>query len=76
MSKFSFWRFRMPATNNAIQGLKHAVEKERYDWAEKNADSAENQLNQAREETLEAIRKRDAGESREDDPDVRDGIRY
>ncbi len=70
----SFWRARMPAVHNAIQGAKAAAERGDDEWVEANLDAADQQLEKAHDETGDAISKRDAGESRDNDPDVRDGV--
>ena len=80
-----FWGARMPAVNNALQSAKdfeqgrkdaedsgnEQDEKSYRENRERSFDTCDKHLRDARRETEEAIRKRDAGESREDDPDVR-----
>lgn len=73
---FSFWKFRMNGAANGVESIKNALEREDYDWADKVADSNQKNLERALAETNEAIRKRDSGESRADDPDVEDGINW
>ncbi len=70
----SFWRARMPAVHNVIQGAKDAAKRGDDEWVEANLDAADKPLGKAHTETEEAIRKRDAGESRDGDPDVGDGV--
>ncbi len=64
----------MPMVHNAIQGAKSAAERGDDDWVEANLDAADKQLGKAHSKTMEAISKRNAGESRDNDPDVREGI--
>lgn len=73
---FSFWKFRMPSAHNGVEAMKSALDNEDYEWAEKVADSAQKNLEEALKETNAAIERRDSGKSRADDPDVEDGIRW
>ncbi|NET39919.1 MAG: hypothetical protein F6K19_49530 [Cyanothece sp. SIO1E1] len=71
---FGFWYYRMPSVNNAVESAKSAAERGDADWVEVSLDTAESNLRKAKKETEDAMRKRDEGDSRDDDPDVQEGI--
>jgi hypothetical protein len=61
----SFWDFFIPQAQAGIEGAKTTLNEgdtpERHEWATRQLDSAKDQLDKAKEQTLKQIAERDSG---------------